>query len=207
MSHFFFIPVILIGYLIGSSNMAYYVSRLKGVDIRSEGSGNLGASNAMTVIGWRAGVIVGAHDILKGLLAVVLARHFCGELPYVGAVAGVSCVLGHIFPFYLKFKGGKGLAAFLGMTLALNWKLALTVMLAIVLITLITDYIVIGTVTAVVTVPTYLGVSQHSAVLFSIIFVATAVMLFKHRDNYRRLLAGTEFGLRRANRGEYRNKK
>jgi len=206
MSWLYYIPVVLVSYLIGCSSMALFIAKCRGVDIRNLGSGNLGASNAMITMGWKAGIIVGVHDIGKGLLAVLLARHFCGELPNVGAVAGVACVLGHIFPFYLKFKGGKGLAAFLGMTIALNWKFAIIVLLSVALITLVTDYIVMGTVTAAVTVPTYLGVAQHSLPLFLIILVATVVMIFKHRDNYRRLIAGTELGLRRANKGDYRGK-
>lgn len=206
MSYWFYVPVALIGYLIGCSNMALYISRLKGIDLQKAGSGNLGASNAMMIMGWKAGVAVGIHDIGKGIVAVLLARYFCGELPLIGAVAGVACVLGHIFPFYLRFKGGKGLAAYLGMTVALNWRLAIIVGLLIVLITLITDYIALGTVTTVIVVPAYLGASQHSVLLLAVLMIATAVILFKHRDNYRRILAGTEMGLRRANRGDFRQK-
>ena len=85
--------IVFLSYLLGCSNMALYVSKLKGVDIRSAGYRNLGASNAMVLMGWRFGVLVGIHDIGKAVLAVVLARHFGGELPFISAAAGVACVL------------------------------------------------------------------------------------------------------------------
>lgn len=197
--------IVFLAYLLGCSNMALYVSRLKGVDMRSAGSKNLGASNAMILMGWRFGILVAVHDIGKAVLAVVLAKHFAGQLPYIGAAAGVACVLGHMFPFYLRFKGGKGFASYLGMTLALNWKFALIVMLVVVLVTLVSDYIVLGTVTTVLVVPTYMGLTG-SLLLSAILSIATLAILYKHRENFVRLYQGTEIGLRRANRGDDRKK-
>jgi len=136
---------------------------------------------------------------------VWLAQRLFPELSYIGAVAGVSCVLGHIFPFYLKFKGGKGFASYFGMTLALNWKLALCIAIAVILVTLITDYIVCGTVTTIVTVPVYMFFTS-GWVLAAILCVATAVIFYKHRENFPRMLNGTELGLRSAIRGENRIK-
>ena len=196
--------VVLLSYLIGCSSMALYLSKYKKIDMRSKGSGNLGASNAMVLMGWKAGIVVAVHDIGKAVLAVALAKHVCPQLPFVGAAAGVACVLGHMFPFYLRFKGGKGFASYLGMTLALNWKFALIVMAVVVIVTLISDYIVVGTVTTIVVVPTYMGIVTHSAVLAAILCIATPAILYKHRENYVRIAKGTEIGLRRANRGEHR---
>ena len=193
-----------IGYLLGCSSMALYLSKRKGVDMRASGSKNLGASNAMVLMGWKAGILVGAHDIAKAVLAVLLAVWLWPHTPHIGAVAGVACVLGHIFPFYLRFKGGKGFAAYLGMTIALNWKLALVVLALVVLVTLITDYIVAGTVTTVILVPAYMSISTGSFVLLAILCVATGAIILKHRENYVRILNGTEIGLRRANRGDDR---
>lgn len=201
-----YVLVILMSYLIGCSNMALYLSRLRGVDMRKGGSGNLGASNAMILMGWKAGIIVAAHDIGKAVLAVVLAKHFCSGLPFIGAAAGVACVLGHMFPFYLRFRGGKGLASYLGMTIALNWKFALIVLAVVVIVTLVTDYIVIGTVSTVILVPTYFGIMSRSMILASILCIATLAIIIKHRENYVRILKETEIGLRRANRGDDRVK-
>lgn len=199
--------VLLLSYLIGCSSMALYVSKYKKVDLQKAGSGNLGASNTMIILGWKPAIIVGLHDIGKAVLAVVLAKLLCPDLPLIQAGAGVACVLGHMFPFYLHFKGGKGFASYLGMTLALNWKFALVVMVIVVIVTLISDYIVVGTVTTIVIVPAYMGYSTRSLLLAAILCIATAVMLYKHRDNFSRILNGTEVGLRRANRGELRVKK
>lgn len=196
----------VLAYLIGCSNMALYLSRLKKVNLQDKGSGNLGASNATVLMGWSAGVLVAVHDIGKAALAVLLAKLLFPELAYVGAVAGVASVLGHIFPFYLKFKGGKGFASFIGMTLGLNWKLALIVAVLIVLVTLITDYIVAGTVTTIVLVPIWEGIAAGSVALALILCVATAVILYKHRENFVRILKGTEIGLRSAAKGEHRQK-
>lgn len=194
----------LVGYLIGSSNLAYYIAKWKHVDFRSSGSGNLGASNTTMLLGWKTGILVGIHDIAKSALAVYLAMWFFPELEHVGPVAGVASVLGHIFPFYLKFKGGKGFASYLGMTLALNWKLALVVLGLVVLITFLTDYIVAGTVTTIVVVPVSMGIMCNSALLAVILLVGTAVIAYKHRENFVRIYQGTEFRVRNVSKGKHR---
>ena len=198
-----YIAILILAYLMGCSNMALYLSKYTGVDLRAAGSKNLGASNAMVLMGWGPGVIVAVHDIGKALLAVVLARHFGQGLPFIGAAAGVACVLGHMFPFFLRFRGGKGFASYLGMTLALNWKFALLVMVIVALVTFISDYIVVGTVTTVVLVPAYMAFT-HGLYFSAILCIATAAILIKHRENYVRICRGTELGLRKANRGEHR---
>lgn len=200
----YYLLVIICAYLLGSSSMSYYIAKIKGVDIRNKGSKNLGASNAMITLGWKYGIIVAIHDIAKSAIAVLIAQILFPTLPYIGAVAGVASVLGHIFPFYLKFKGGKGFASYIGMTIALNWKLALVILILIVLATLITDYIVVGTTLTITIVPTFLGFASRSWILPLILLVATFVIIYKHRMNYVRICKGTEIGLRSANRGEHR---
>lgn len=197
-----YVITVMIAYLMGSSNLAFYIAKLRGKDLRGAGSGNYGASNATILLGWRIGVAVGIHDIGKAILAVLLAQYFFPGLPNIGAVAGAACVLGHIFPFYLCFKGGKGFASFIGMTIALNWKLAILVILAVLIVTVITDYIVVGTVTTVVSVPIGMGVLTHSILPPLIILIATAAILWKHRENYTRIRNRQEIGLRSAIRGD-----
>lgn len=189
-----YILAVLGAYLVGCSNMAIYLAKLKNVSL-SGGSGNPGTSNATLLMGWRAGILVGIHDIGKGLLAVLLSELIFPELAYIGAVAGVACVLGHIFPVFMKFRGGKGFASFIGMTLALNWKFALIILAVVVVVTLLTDYIVVGTVTTVVATPVAMGILTHSMMLVAIICVATVVILYKHRENYVRIWKGTEIGV------------
>ena len=195
MKYLLYIPVILVSYLIGSISMAHFLARQKGFEIREKGSGNMGASNAMVTMGWGAGIITALFDIGKAALCVFAARWLLdGVLPYVGAVAGVAA------------KGGKGLACFLGMTLGLNWMVFLGACVLVALVTLITDYIVYGTIATAVSVPVALGIMNHRPVLAAIIFIATAVMVYKHKDNYKRLREGTEIGFLRANKGEERVK-
>ena len=201
-----YLIVILTAYLVGSSNMAYYIAKHKQVDMRERGSGNLGTSNAAIVLGWGPGIAVGVHDIGKAVLAVLLAELLFPGLEYAGAAAGVACVLGHIFPFWLRFKGGKGFAPYLGMALALNWKMALVILAAVVLITLVTDYLVLGTFTTIAAVPVWLGIANQSIVLALILLIATAVILYKHRENITRLRNGTEIGLRSTAKGEHKVK-
>ena len=202
-----YLIALILGYLLGSSNMAYYLAKNSGTNLTAGGSGNLGASNTVLLMGWKAGVLVAVHDIGKAALAVILARLLFPALPNIGAVAGVASVLGHIFPFYLKFKGGKGFASYIGMTLALNWKLAVVILAVVVIVTVVTDYIVVGTTTTILAVPVSLGILQHSVALPLILLVATAVIIYKHRENYPRILKGTEIGLRSAIRGDHRVKK
>lgn len=199
-----YLAVAALGYLLGCSNMALYISKLRGVDLRSGGSGNLGASNATILLGWKAGILTGIHDVLKAFLAVLLGKLLFPQLPFTGAVAGVACVLGHIFPLFMGFKGGKGFASYLGMTLALHWKLALVILVLVGLVTLITDYLVAGTTLTIVVVPCYLGWESKSWILPLILCLATGVILFKHRHNYVRIFKGTEIGLRSTLRGEHR---
>ena len=194
------------GYLLGCSNMAYWLSLIKKVDIRNNGSGNLGASNATVLLGWKAGILVAAHDIGKAVLAVVLAGLLFPETVAVGAAAGVACVLGHIFPFYLKFKGGKGLASFFGTVLALNWKVALALALLGVLITVITDFVSLAALSISITAPVGIWYLEGGAIVPLILCIATAVMIFKHIENIHRILNRTEIGLRSTAKGEKRIK-
>ena len=201
-----YVLAVVLGYLLGCSNMAYYIAKLQKADLRGGGSGNLGASNATVLLGWKAGILVAVHDIGKAALAVLLARWLLPQLELADTAAGIACVIGHIFPFYLKFKGGKGFASYYGMTLALNWKLALAVGIAIVVVTIVTDYIVCGTLTTVISVPVYLGLTR-GWIPALILSAGTAVILYKHRENFPRMLNGTELGLRSAIRGENKLKK
>lgn len=193
-----YLVTILFSYLLGCANLALGLARLKRVDLRAHGSKNPGASNAMILLGWKAGVLVALHDIGKAALAVVLACVIFPQTPNIGVVAGVAAVLGHIFPAPMRFRGGKGFASYLGMTLALNWRFALVVLGVVIVVTLLTDYIVAGTTATVLLVPSYMGWQLHSVWPALILLIATGVILCKHRENYRRMLAGTEFRFRSA---------
>ncbi|MBQ4342754.1 MAG: glycerol-3-phosphate acyltransferase [Erysipelotrichaceae bacterium] len=198
--------VILFSYLLGTSSMSYYLAKINHVDIRNKGSKNLGASNAMILMGWKAGILVAVHDAGKALLAVILAGILFPEATYVKEAAGVAAVFGHIFPFYLKFKGGKGLASFIGMALALDLKFGLAVLVLLAVVTLMTDYIVLGTVSVILTFPALIAFISGNLHGAGIVLLASALIGWKHRENYVRIAKGTEIRFRKANRGDYRVK-
>ena len=201
-----YVLIVLLGYLLGCSNMAYWMSKIKKVDIRSKGTGNLGASNTAVLMGWGAGVIVAVHDIGKAFVAVLLAKILFPELELAGTLAGVACVLGHIYPFYLKFKGGKGLASLIGAVIALDWRVALAVAILLVAVTVLTDFIALGTISVSLATPVGLWITTHNWMIALILAVATVVMVFKHLENIKRIRNKTEIGLFSTIKGENRVK-
>lgn len=196
----------VIGYFLGCLNLAHVLAKIKGVDLASGGSRNPGASNATILMGWKAGVLVGAHDIGKAVVAVILARLLFPEKEGIEAAAGAACVLGHIYPVFLKFKGGKGFASYIGMILALNWKFALIVLAVVILITVVLDYLVIGTTFTVISLPVYLWIASAGWIAIVAASVATLVIIYKHKVNYIRIFKGTEIGLRATLKGKHRVK-
>ncbi len=194
----YYLMIALMGYLFGCSNLAFFLGKARGFDIRTHGSHNAGASNATVTMGLKVGFLVGLHDVVKSFAAAFLATLLFPAVPAAAAVAGVAAVLGHIFPFYLRFQGGKGFASFLGLTLALDWRFFLAILLVVLCITLITDYIVPGTLTTIITFPLYLFVRHCGLLIISVVCVASVVIFLKHLVNIKRLLTGEEIGLRRA---------
>lgn len=189
----------LLGYALGCLNPAFLLGKRRGFDIRDTGSRNAGASNALVTMGPKAAAAVGALDMGKACAAALLAAALFPGTPAAAAVAGAAAVLGHIFPFYMGFRGGKGFAPFLGMTLALDWRFFLALVAAVVVITLITDYIVIGTFASIVSVPAYLAFSARAERLAALAVAAVSLVIFaKHFVNVKRLFTGQEIGLRRA---------
>lgn len=189
----------LLGYALGCLSPAFFLARRRGFDIRSTGSNNAGASNAFITMGAKSGVAVGLCDMAKACAAALLAAAVFPQLPGAAAVAGTAAVVGHIFPFYLRFRGGKGFAPFLGLTLALDWRFFLAILAVVLIITLVTDYIVIGTFTTIVSVPVYLGAFARTGwLVVSVVCVASLVIFAKHFVNIKRLMTGQEIGLRRA---------
>ena len=201
-----YLIAILLAYLLGSSSMTWYLGKLQQIDPRTSGTGNLGASNAAVLLGWGAGVLVGIHDVGKGFLSVVLVRWLFPDVAYVGELAGVACVLGHIFPFYLGFRGGKGLAAFMGVIWALNLGLAVVALVLLVLVTAVSDYIALGTLTVAVAAPVGLWAMTGDAWASLVLCAGSAVIILKHMGNLRRIAAGKEIGLRSTIKGEHRVK-
>ena len=183
--------VILAGYLIGSIPFALIVARRRGTDLRQVGSGNLGAANVMRASGVTAGVLVAVLDMAKGAASVWLAARVSdgAELP---AAAGLAAILGHIYPIWLRFRGGKGVATACGVFSVLT-PLAVPPALAIFAVTVwLTKYISLGSVLASIALPpiAYALGSPAPAVLAAA--AAAVIIVFRHRSNVLRLRMGTE---------------
>ena len=188
-----FIIAILIGYLVGCFNLAYILSKIKKVDLRNTGSKNLGASNTFITFGKGLGVLVGACVIFKCTIAVITIRLLFPEMDFLPYIAGVACVMGHMFPFYLKFKGGKGFASFLGMSLGIHWKYFIIIGICIIVITLVTKYIVLATMATVISYPIYLFFDTKNWIIVALIAGLSGIIIFKHYKNLIRIAKGEEF--------------
>lgn len=188
---------VLVGYALGCIQSAYLVGRLVGkLDIRVYGSGNAGASNITSVLGLKYGAIVGLVDILKGVAAVQVVRWTCPTNPELAYLSGLMAVVGHMFPVYLGFRGGKGVATLAGMMFGLDWKLGVLFVLLVAVPALLTDYIVAGSFTTFLALPAviYLGELPTSLLIFSM--GLTAICFYLHRGNIQRILAGEELKIR-----------
>ena len=181
-----FALAILAGYLIGCFGTADTVGRVRHVNIHKTGTGNPGASNVTFVLGWKMGLLVGGVDILKGTLATFLTILITGELS-LGVCAGCGCILGHMYPFYLKFKGGKGFATLIGVFFGFDWRFAFLAVFFIFLITLITDYIVLATLTTTVLFPLRAYVRAETVWVLLAVLPVVVIMFLKHRTNLYRI--------------------
>ena len=188
---------LIIGYFLGCINLSYIISKIKGFDIRHVGSGNAGASNLVIVIGKKIGLFVAVIDIMKAFLAFRMAEFlfpeaYAGSISWAGVLAGVGAVLGHILPFYMGFKGGKGLACFGGTVLGIDYRLFIILFIIAFLIAMITDYICFAPITMAFIVPITVGVIYNTWIPPAIIAVASAVILIRHKENLARIRSGEE---------------
>ena len=198
---------LLIGYGFGCIQWAYLIGKHKGIDIRNYGSGNSGTTNALRVLGKKAGVIVFIGDFLKAIILCLLIKGIYGHrnpdmAPLLMLYGGFGVVLGHNFPFYLKFKGGKGIACTVGLVFCLSWQVGLVVMVEFFLIFFTTHYVSLGSTLCYVLflVQTIVfgqmggfRMSQvHLNELYIVLAALTFMALYRHRANIKRLMSGTE---------------
>ncbi|MBV9619338.1 MAG: glycerol-3-phosphate 1-O-acyltransferase PlsY [Verrucomicrobia bacterium] len=194
----------LIGYILGSIPTGYIVGRLAGTDIRTVGSGNLGATNVTRILGKRFGYPVFVIDFAKGFVAVVISIflvHRVGSTPtfidLCAAVGGIFAVVGHSFPIWLGFKGGKGVATSLGILFGINWIAALVMSAIWVLVFKLTRYVSLSSVAAAIALPvamtglSFLHQLRSNIPVYLSLAVATIVVA-RHRANLSRLRCGTE---------------
>lgn len=191
----FYLICILMGYLVGTVNPSYIISKIKGFDIRKKGSGNAGASNAVLVLGRFIGVACALLDILKATFVIWLAKLLFPALAHTFAVTGIACIVGHIFPFYMRFRGGKGLACLGGTVLAFDWRVFLIMLASEILVAILTNYICFVPVTAGLVFPIVYGVMTHDVIGAVILLLGGFLITWKHKENFKRIRQGTEVHL------------
>ena len=183
---------IVVAYLIGSVPFALLLARRWGAaDLRTLGSGNLGAANVLRASGVRAGVIVAVLDVAKGAASVALAMRISNG-PVAPAAAGFAAVVGHIYPVWLKFKGGKGVATACGVFSVLT-PFAVPPSLAVFLVVVwLTKYISLGSILATIALPSIAYATGAPAAILVAAWATAALILFRHRSNVARIVGGTE---------------
>lgn len=198
---------LIIGYMFGLIQTSYLYGRMKGLDIRQHGSGNAGSTNALRVLGKKAGAISLAGDCFKCVAAVVVVRLLFkssyGEImPLLSIYAAAGCILGHNFPFYLRFHGGKGIAASVGMIAAIDWKIFIIAAVVFFSAYFITHYVSVGSLAGYLSAwiaflvfgqMGFYQVEQPVLIeMYVIMTVLTALAWYRHRENIKRLIQGTE---------------
>jgi len=200
------VAVAVAGYLMGSVPTGYLVARSRDVDIRKAGSGNIGATNVLRVLGKPAGILVLAIDALKGALAcwllpaaaIALAgAEAAPEVEGLRIAAGLAAILGHNYTCWLRFKGGKGIATSAGVLLVWMPAALGLALLVWVLAFLVSGYVSLASVVAAFALPFIVWLTGGSATLIAVAAVLGALAIYKHRSNIQRLRAGTEHRFRR----------
>lgn len=194
-----------IGYVCGLLQTGYLVGKVNHIDIRQKGSGNAGSTNALRVMGWKAGLLTFAGDVLKCIVAILIVRYIyrdSAQLPLWAMYAGAGATLGHNFPFYLKFKGGKGIAVLAGLVVSTKIWMAPIPLAAFLIAVIFTRYISLGSLLAYsmffleVVVCGQLGCfgmnQGHLNELYILLFILTVLAWYRHKENIKRLVAGTE---------------
>ncbi len=206
MNILFLVGCLLFGYLLGSFNASIIFSRVKGTDIRNQGSKNAGLTNALRVFGKKAAVFVFIFDLLKAIVSAAVAMYVAKKLfPHVQQmvdlakyIAGFGAVLGHNFPLYFGFKGGKGILASWGVIMIFDPRIALMLIVVFLLVVLSTRYVSLASVTSSILFPIFvialnIGVPNETTGVYITISVLMAVLaVYRHRANISRLLSGTE---------------
>lgn len=198
---------IVLGYIFGLFQTGYIYGRLNNVDIRKHGSGNAGTTNALRVLGKKAGIITYVGDLLKSIIAGIIVRFLFSDssvdILVLILYTGLGVILGHNFPFYLKFKGGKGIAASSGVIISLlDWKLTLICLIIFILVIVLSKYMSLGSLTMMAgfligfIVFTKLNIIKISegfmGEAYILVIVIVLLAFFQHRSNIVRLLKGSE---------------
>lgn len=187
---------LIIGYVFGCVQTGYIYGRLHGVDIRSVGSGNPGTTNVLRTLGKKAGYLTYIGDVLKGIIAILLVRYIIfpgNDVALLTMYTGFGVVLGHNFPFYLNFKGGKGIAVTSGVMLAFDWRFAIIALVVFAVLFYTTRYVSVGSLAITALFPICCLIFYFGQWHLFIIALLFAIMAWwRHRENIIRLINGNE---------------
>ena len=183
-----------IGYVIGCIQPSYFIGKMKGIDIREHGSKNAGAANTTMTLGWALGVFTGVFDVLKATFCVLITAYIfkSPEFSFLPFLSGAMAIMGHNYPFYMGFDGGKGTASIIGIMFGFDLIWGFIMLAVIILSTLITNYLVVGTVN-IYLVLMYLALYKYTSpeILYVSLFLSI-LGIYKHRQNLVRIKNGTE---------------
>ncbi len=182
----------IMGYCIGGINPAYIIARIKGFDIRKRGSGNAGASNAMMTMGKKVGAFIAVFDIFKAFCAVIIAAKLFPQLKIAKILAGSFCILGHIFPVLMGFRGGKGLACLGGMIMAYDIRIFGILLICELALGLTLDYVCVIPITGSMIFTTIYAFTTSDPVGTLMLSAISIIVLLKHIENLKRIQNGTE---------------
>ncbi len=182
----------IIGYLIGGINPAYIAAKIKGFDIRESGSGNAGASNAVITMGKGVGALSAFFDILKAIIAIRIVMFLFPKYRLAWSLAATSCIFGHIFPIYMGFRGGKGLACLAGVVLAYDPRIFMTMFVGALIVGMLCNYVCFVTMGGAVVFPVVYGHLEHDIQGTLVLLAAAVIIVYKHIENLRRIRNGTE---------------
>lgn len=195
------IPALLVvaAYLVGAFPTSFVVARtVRGIDLRQHGSGNLGATNAFRVLGWRAATPIFIIDILKGFAPAFWFPQIDGNVsPLWALVYGTAAIIGHVFSVYVRFKGGKGVATGAGVFLALAPLAVLGGLVVWLALVLLTGYVSLASISAAALLPVFVALTGAPAAVLVLSLLLAAFVVFAHRANIGRLMRGEEHRFRR----------
>lgn len=190
---------ITLGYLIGSFNTAYVCGKLHGFDIRERGSHNAGASNAKLCLGWGYFFLVAIVDILKSIIAfyfIKLIFPSSDNIELLSFIAALAAVIGHCFPFYLGFKGGKGFATYIGLCLLIDPLTTLIILGILLILSYIVRYILVATFGLTIVMPVLSFINANGLLIrFTIVLLAALLVIYKHNSNIRKFINNEELDM------------
>lgn len=189
---------LFIGYLLGCISPSYFLSKAKGVDLRSVGQKNLGTTNAFMILGKSSGIITMVIDFMKGFIAVKLTQMLFPGFAIAGVTAGSAAILGHIFPFYLHFRGGKGLATLGGVILSTDWRGFLVLAVVGIAVMLISDWGCAASFSTAILYPFFYFLRSQSYISLVLLELVCICVIVKHCANIPRLQEGKEPSVRMA---------